>query len=1070
MLRQLTFKAQSSPPRRQAREGLGVLGVLAVVLALFSVTAWSQTATATLFVHARDQSGGLLPGVAVELVQETTGIRRTGVTSVYGSLVMPLLPPGRCTLTASLAGFKSEVIRDIRLEAGVKATLDLLLLPGSPDEKVVVSADISTLRPGNSTIGEVFDNRTLITMPLNGREFLQLSLLAPGAAPPAPGSRLSTQANSGVNISGAREAANNFLLDGVDNNDLFLNRFVFNPNPDAIQEFTVLANNYDAEYGRNAGAQVNVVLKSGGSDVHGSAYEYFRHSAMDARNFFDLPDQPIPLLRQNQFGGTLGGPFSARSGQPRHFYFLSVEGSRAKRAETRSSNVPTAAQKSGDFSQTGVRLRDPSTGIPFPDNRIPPSQIHAVSKAIVSLYPHPNRQVAGRNFVSSPIGTTDSTQLAVKLDHYFSEENPIFVRYTISDDFRTFPFAERGPNLPGYGISVLDRGQNLALGSTQSISQRSINDLRFGYNRLRREAFNQNKGRDAFRQLGMAGPSLGPNDMGFPSFAISGYESLGDDPNIPVVRRTGTFHLSDSLHMERGKHHLKLGAEIRSYLSNGFNHVFARGQIIFAPRFTGDALADLLLGLPTLSIVARNDNDQALRTRSYNFFVQDDWKASPHLTVNAGLRCEYNTPPIDAHNRMVVFEINQKKLLPVATGGVSRSGLRPDRNNFSPRLGLSWDISKKGTLVLRTGYGVFYDVGTLIGNSALYFNPPYFLLGTLFNFQLGADKFLFRVKDPFATTLTAFLPTAVSLDPHFRTAYSQHWSLGLEGAVGKDTTVEARYVGSKGTKLVMKRNLNQPPPGPGFLNARRPVAGFSDILWIESGAASNYHSLQVRVEKKHSTNLSFLGSYTFSKSIDNTSAFLESKGNDNTPQNSSDIRSERALSDFDLRHRVSVALTYDLPFHFDNPLLREWQLSGILAIQSGRPFTPRLSFDNSNTGNVGGFFGHDRPNLAGDPTLTHPTPDRFFNTAPFSIPPRFSFGNAGRNIVSGPGFASLDLALMKDFLLSGERRLQLRAELYNAFNHPNFQLPESFVDRLTFGRVLSAFPSRQLQLALRFSW
>jgi hypothetical protein len=1030
----------------------------------------AQTATATLFVNAQDSTGAVLPAVKIELVQDATGVRRRGTTSPYGTLVMPLLAAGRYTLTASLAGFKKEVIKDIRLEVGVKATLDLLLLPGAPEDQIVVSADIETLRSDTSTIGEVFDNRTLITMPLNNREFLQLSLLAPGAAPPAPGSRLSTQANSGVNVSGAREASNNFLLDGVDNNDLFLNRFVFNPSVDAIQEFTLLANNYDAEYGRNAGAQVNVALKSGGSQLHGSAYEFFRHSGMDAHNFFDPHDQEVPFLRQSQFGGTVGGPF----GKSQNFYFLSFEGTRARKAETRTTSVPAAAQKLGDFSTLlpKTKIVDPLTRQPFPNNIIPANQIDTAGAAVARLYPDPNRDVADQNFISSPIGTVSMTQFTIKLDHHFSEENPIFVRYSFIDDFRVFPFAAKTSNLPGFGTSALDRGQNLAIGGTQSISPRTVNDIRLGFNRLRRETLQQNKGLNGFSLLGIqAGSlldrqSLAPVDLGFPSIVLAGFETLGDDPNLPVVRRTGTFHISDSVSLQRGKHYLKTGGEVRYYLSNGFNHLFARGQITFQGAFTGNALADLLLGLPSVSILALNDNPQALRTHAYDLFVQDDWKLAQSLTLNLGLRYEYNSPPVDAHDRMAVFDPASRRIIPVGTSGVPRSGLNSDFNNVAPRIGLAWDLSGRGKWIARSGYGVFYDSGTLIENSALYFNPPYFQLNLFF-----PGKSLLHLNAPFPTG-SAFTPapSPVTLDPNFRTAYSQQWSFGLEGVAGKGVSLSARYVGSKGTKLVMKRNLNQPLPGPGAIDPRRPISGFGNILLIESGASSSYHSLQLRAEKKRTQGLSFLAAYALSKSLDNTSAFLESTGDDNTPQNSRDLGGERALSNFDLRHRMSLAFTYDFPDKIRSPLFRRWQMSGIFAAQSGRPFTPRINFDNSNTGNIGGFFGHDRPDLIGDPKQARPIPEEFFRVAAFSIPPKFSFGNAGRNILIGPRFVSLDAALSKSLLVSGERRLEFRAEIYNAFNRPNFQLPESFIDRPTFGRILSAFPARQLQLALRYSF
>src|SRR5436309_3102505 len=796
-------------------------------------------------------------------------------------------------------------------------------------------AEVPLLQSESSSVGQVIDNRKITTLPLNEREFLQLALLGPGAAPPAPESRLSTQGNSGINVNGAREAANNLLLDGVDNNDLCLNRLVIKPSVDAIDEFKIQAGNYEAEYGRNGGSQVNVALKSGTNDLHGSLYEFLRNSSLDAKNYFDLPDQKIPIFQRNQFGGSLGGAIL----KSRTFYFLNFEGLRTRRGETRTSNVPTIAEKNGDFSRSPVILRNPFTGQDFPGNRIPSEMIHPVGLAIANLYPDPNRDVPGQNFFTAPIAHERMTQFNVKLDHQFKPGNKFFARYSFMDEFDISPFAQKGPNLPRFGIRVLDRGQNLALGDTQVISASALNDFRFGFNRLRREVFQENVGRDVVESLGITGLKLGARDFGYPSIVLAGYEKLGDDPNIPIVRRTGTFHFSDSLSLLRGKQLFKMGGEVRYYQENGYNDLFARGQLNFQPAFTGDALGDLLLGFPVLSISAANDNPQALRTTSYNLFLQDDWKVHPRFTLNLGLRYEFNTPPVDAHDRLVTFDIDSRQLIPAGEQGTPRSGVDSDYNNWAPRIGFSWDLMGTGKLLVRSGYGIYYDSGTLIENEALYFNPPYFQLNLFFT---RPPNFL-TLNDPFpAGRGFAPLPSPVTLERRFRTAYSQQWSFGVQREVRKDFLVELNYIGSKGTKLVMKRNLNQPVPGPGEINSRRPISGFSDILLVSSDASSIYHSFQARAEKSYAHGISLLAAYTFSKSLDNVSAFLESKGNDNTPQNSYNVAAERGPSDFDLRQRFSLSFTYDLPFgterrwkveggKFAGGLLNNWQISSIVT-------------------------------------------------------------------------------------------------------------------------------------------
>ncbi len=1044
-----------------------------LTVCVFCGTAPAQSSWATIFGSVRDESGAILQAVEIEVREENRGLVRRTISGRYGSFALPLLSPGRYTLTASLVGFKKAIIQEISLRVSEKATVNLVLQVGSVQESINVESETPLMQSGSSAIGQVIDNRKIINLPLNEREYLQLTLLAPGSAPPAPESRLSTQSNSGVNVNGAREAANNFLLDGVDNNDLFLNRLVVKPSIDAIEEFKLQASSYDAEYGRNGGAQVNVALKSGSNGTHGTLFEFLRNSQLDAKNFFDLPDRKIPIYQRNQFGGSLGGPIV----KSQTFYFLNVEGARTRRAETRTSNVPTVEQKNGDFSKAPIVLTDPFTGGPFPGNRIPREMIHPVGQAMASLFPDPNREVPGQNFVASPVALERMTQFNVKLDHQWNPANRSFARYSFIDEFDVSPYAQKGPNLPRFGIRVLDRGQNLALGHTQVISPAVLNDFRFGYNRLRREVFQENVGIDGLRELGITQLSVGERDLGYPSVVLAGYEKLGDDPNIPIVRRTGTFHFSDSLSFQKGKQFIKTGGEIRYYQENGYNDLFARGQLHFQPIFTGDALGDLLLGFPLLTISAINDNPQALRTTAYNFFMQDDWKLHPRLTLNLGLRYEFNSSPVDAHDRLITFDVDARRLIRVGQEGVPRSGVDSDFNNWAPRVGFSLDLTGSGRFLLRSGYGIYYDSGTLIENETLYFNPPYFELSLFFTNPPN----LLTLSDPFpANQGFAPLPTPVTLDRRFRTAYSQQWSFGLQRELRRDFILELNYIGSKGTKLVMKRNLNQPVPGPGDLNDRRPIPGFGDILLVSSEASSIYHSFQARAEKRYAQGVSLLAAYTYSKVVDNASAFLESKGDDNTPQNSSNIQAERGLSNFDLRHRLALSFIYDLPFgperrwtpkggKFAGALLNDWQISGILTLQSGRPFTPRLGTDNSNTGNVGGFFAHDRPNVIGDPHLDRPTPERFFNTDAFAIPPSFTFGNAGRNILIGPGMNSLDVALLKNIRLGMSHSLQFRTEFFNALNHPNFNLPESFIDNpATFGRILSAGPSRQIQFGLKY--
>ena len=1027
------------------------------LLAGLPSAAAGQNAAVTLRIETRDPSGAPVPGVVISLMNQQTGIERWSKTGEDGTRDI-VLAAGFYTVNGVLTGFKKAIIRDVRVQGAARAAITVTMTPGDYTEQIAVTADATTVRIGNSTVGAVFEAETLQALPVPEREALEFAVQAPGMATPAPGSRLSTQGNTGVNSSGAREASNNFLLDGADNNDQFLNRLVINPSLDAVEEVTLLQNTYNAQYGRSAGAQINMVLKSGTSTVRGSAYEFFRHSALAARNAFHPATEDKPLLERHQFGGTIGGPLKL----PRSFYFVNVEGVNAREADTRLSRVPSAAERSGDFSASAAPVRDPFTGAGFPGNRIPSSRLSAAGVAALALYPLPNRADPVANFVSSPVADRRAIQVTGKTDHTLSPGTTVGVRYSFSRDDRDVPFPVRARNLPGFGISVLDQGQNFAFGLTQAGSTRMFHELRVGVNGLRRENLPQSAGVDHFARLGITGPAIGPTDLGFPTLVVSGYETLGDDPNLPVVRRTRTIHVSDTLGFDLRRHHLKVGGEFRDYRSDGFNHLFARGQATFAGALTGNPVGDLLLGLPTITLLGVNDNPQALRTRAFNAFVQDDWRVTPRLTLNAGLRYEFNLPPYDADNRMRIFNLETRQLQQVGSDGVSRSGLRSDRNNVAPRAGLSWDVTGYGTLMLRAGYGIFYDSGTLIENSALYFNPPYFSLQLFFP---GAQ--LLRLENPFPAGRGFSPRTSVNtLDPNARTGYTQQGSLAVE-RIFRGTTTAVRYVTAYGDNLVRKRNLNQPPPGPGPIDARRPIAGFGDILFVESTASSRYHALQLSAVRRTLRRLSLRGAYTWANSQDDTSAFLATDGDDNTPQDSRNLAAEWGPSDYDVRHRLVVSGAYDLPPLTRWAALHNWQVSAVLSAQSGRPFTPRVSFDNSNTGNVGGgTFAYDRPLVVNAGTAGAVS----YGGQSFVIAPQFTYGTAGRNSLTGPAYVTLDAMAARRISLGSRRLLTLRIEGFNVLNRTNYGLPDSFVDRATFGRSLSAHPGRQLQFAARFNF
>jgi hypothetical protein len=1022
-----------------------------------------------------DTNHARVDNVTISVIHEATGESRMVTSNDEGQYVVSLLPPGSYRIEAEAGGHKKHV-QTLTLKVNQEFRADINLEIGNVTEELVVVAPGTTLKKDSPALGTVIENRQVTGLPLDGRNFLELSLLVPGAVPAAPGSAGSVRGDFAFNVNGAREDSNNFLLDGVYNIDPKLNTFGVKPPVDAIREFELLTSTYDASFGRNPGAQVNVVLNSGTNRLHGTAYEFFRNAALDARNFFAPADQPDPAYKRNQFGFSLGGPIIRN----RTFFFADFEGTREREAITRITNVPTLEERRGDFSNSLFpKPINPFTGQPFPDNRIPREFQHPVGVAIAALYPEPNRQVPFQNFVSSPTERDRNDHFDVRVDHNLNRDSNLAFRYSFSDRNLFEPFA--GPTfsaLPGFGNHVPRRGQNFMIGETHIFSPSLINEARFAFNRIASAVIQEGRGTSINRQVGLPEISSNPRDFGLSFITVTGFSPLGHEFNNPQDSVTNTFQFLDNASYARGLHLLKFGLDFRATQQNAFRDVLSRGFITFpAPSpITGNSLADLLLGAPLFTGGAKLDNHQHLRTESYNFYINDSFRIRPDFTLMLGLRYEYNSPPVDPDDRANIFDTATRSLVRVGTGGVPRAGYESDKNNFAPRIGFAWSLGADKTTVLRAGYGVYYDQSALAPGEGLYFNPPFFDSNIFFTLP-GLPLTL---SDPFPANFPFPSPdTASTFQRDLRTSYMQHWNVNVQQQLGSSRILELAYVGSKGTKLVAARDINQPRPSAAQFNPR-PVPQFDDINILESRANSNYNALQVRFQQSLDFGLSLLSSYTWSKSIDDASGFFTSAGDPNFPQDSLNFRAERGRSNFDVRHRFSLSYSYDIPFGrgrafladdgWVSTLLSGWQTLGIVTLQTGRPFTVALisELDRSNTGrSTLGFGANDRPNVVGNPELSDPGPDLWFNTAAFALQPFGSFGDAGRNILEGPGFQNVNASLLKNTALKEGLSLQLRVEAFNLFNHPNFNLPDNFLGSPTFGQILSAQSPRHIQLGVK---
>jgi hypothetical protein len=1033
-----------------------------ISILLTAVSLYAQSTRGSIGGEITDAAKKPLSGAKVTLTESDTNRKRTVAAGQRGDFRITLLDPGTYRLEVKSPGY-SSYFQDLILDMNQEIRVDVAL-SHPPADTVTVNAVRSLLRTDSATVGGVIDTRQIQDLPLDGRDFFALSLLIPGVVPPAEGSAASVRGSFSININGAREDANDFLLDGIYDGDPKLNGVAVTPQVDAVREFEVLSSTYDASFGRNGGGQISVVLRSGTNQFHGTAYEFFRNAVFDARNYFAPSDAPAPQDQRNQFGGTLGGPIA----KDRTFFFMDYQGTRDNTGITQVTNVPTLAERTGDFSQSSLPAINPTTGTPFPNNQIPSYYLDPTGVAIAALYPAPNRAVLNQNYVSSPVGRLGDDQFDVRVDHNLSPSSQLTFRYSFANSSLFEPFTGPSfPLLPGYGDNVPSRDQNVLAAETHSFTPALLNEFRAGFDRVSLGVYQQDIGQNINSEVGLPTISTNPRDYGLTSITVTGFSPLGDESNNPQHGTTNVYQLNDNLTWVHGRHQAKFGVDYRITQQNAYRDVESRGFIDFTGLLLGNALEELLLGLPTDSGVATLDNPEHLRTHSYNFFANDTWRVRPNLTLNLGLRYEFNSPGVDAQNHANLYDESTQTLVPVGTDGMPRGGYLPDRNNFAPRFGVAWSPGSSSRTVLRAGYGIYFDQSSLAPSEGLYFSPPYFNFSTYYPLGPTAPLLL---SDPFPSDFPYPTPTsALAFQRDLRTPYIQQWNFNIERSLGGSRMFEIGYVGSKGTDLIGARDINQPPPSanPNFV---RPLPDFADIDLLESNRNSIYHSLQARYEQRLDFGLSLLASYTFAKSIDNASSFFSSAGDPNFPQDSYDLHAERGLSNFDVRQRFVASYGYDLPFGKRSRWLKGWQTFGILQFQTGEPFTVSLlaDDDNSNTGiDSLGFGANDRPNVVGSPHLANPSANEWFNTSAFAIPPYGSFGNSGRNTVTGPGMATVDLSLVKNTAIRERATLQFRAEMFNVVNHTNFSLPDNFIGSPTFGQILSAGNPRRLQLGLK---
>lgn len=1078
-----------------------------VLLFACSLATPAQQETATITGEVKDASGGLVPSAMITVTNVGTNISVNTESNDQGSYTVTSLRPGDYSITAEKSGFNKTLRSGVTLQVNQFARIDITLQAGQVSETVEVAAGAPLLETETSSRGSVIDQKKIVDLPLNGRDYNQLALLSPGVLPGTP--RLASVNFKGVlNVNGNRTFNNVFLLDGVDNIS-YSNSFrgenvqLVQPSIEALQEFKIQTNAYSAEFGRSSGAVVNATIKSGSNNIHGSVYEFLRNDALDANNFFsNALGAPKPVRKRNQFGGAIGGPLVKN----RTFWFADYEGLRDREGIPRTTLLPTAAQKAGLFS---VAVFDPfAAGRPqFSQNAqgqwvIPQNRWDPVGAKIVALIPDPN--VAGTNiFASTPITTTRQDQFDVRIDHQLSSNKTLFGRYSFVDTttFRPAPMPglAEGSFNDAFGSNA-NRSQGLAIGLTWIFNPAFVGDFRFGWGRGNYFTTPPNFGVDGAAEVGLKNV---PNDPaivgGVPKVQIQGFSAVGRHTSTPQFQTPRSLNPRATISWNRGQHFFKFGTEFL-HVETRINDLNATiGRIAFEDRFTGRAVGDLLLGLPSqLALTSFTVMDQGQNMQFY--FLQDDFKVSSKLTLNFGLRYEYATPPVEKNNQFANFDPQTGTVIFAKDGDIfDRALIHPDRNNFAPRAGFAYSVTPR--LVMRGAYGVFYSHTVRQGREGLLgFNPPFLVDNLLQTSVTGAAAVAsaapFRLVDGYPAGLlnpASLSPTIGrrAQDAFQRTPYIQQYNLGVQYELMRDLVFDVAYVGNKGTKLNGFRNLNQRAV---ITNANgsqsagaRPFPAFGDIQWMENRVLSSYNALQMRLEKRFTRGLSALVSYTWGKALTEAPDHISTSGGGagfdtgtfREPQNGNNLKAERGLAEFDIKHRFVASYIYELPFGHGrrwgsgwnkaaDVFLGGWQVSGIHVLQSGLGLTATLA--GGTVLNIGGER-RARPNIVGDPILPNSerTVQRWFNTnafAAFSPSPQ-AFGNGGVGIMRGPGYVNFDFTAAKNFQLSERFRMQFRTELFNAFNRANFGPPNIARDSSGFGQILSASNARIIQFGLK---
>jgi Carboxypeptidase regulatory-like domain/TonB-dependent Receptor Plug Domain len=1072
---------------------------------LFSAAwAFSQMNTAEIDGIVRDPTGAVVPNASVAAVEIGTHLEYSTKTNASGEYLLAQLPVGQYNLTVSLQGFKQSVQPNIELHAGDRLRQPFTLELGEQSETLTVSVMPGLLQVESAAIKDTIEQQQVIDLPLKGRDFIDLVALTPGVTTAPAGTRGSALQQTGqtYGILGQRGGHNLYLVDGVSVTDEAFNNLVLSPSVDDVQEVNINQTSYDAEFGGKSGGIINVITKSGNNGFHGSVFEFVRNDIFDAENFFVKPAQSKPPFKQNQFGGSIGGPIR----RDKTFFFADYEGERVRKSLTDTFTVPTAAEAAGNFTGSGITVTNPSTGTPFSNDTIP--LIDPVAQALLAKVAQglpggfPGIIAANATVSATDLSTIGINQYDARIDHTFSSSDSIFVRGSIFDDNEFDPFGLGALNetlLPGFGYDLRTHTDNLSATWNHIFSTSWMNEVRFGWMWVGGGQISPNAGTNFAAQTGLQGVSSNPLDTGYPDVTITGFSTLGESTQY-VSRKDNDYELYDNAIWHHGTHTVKFGGYFFHLDFEPVNAQNARGTFPF------NSLGNFLLGDPNQGLVGVQGRGMLQgRTNWAHFYIEDGWQIFPSLKLDIGIRYEYNQAVTDADNNMaivnnlfpggefVIASNSQGQISPAASAlladipipyvtssqaGWNNSLLQGRPLRLAPRIGLAWALPDHKT-VIRSGFGIYTNQAaySIIQNAAL--NLPFYFAKTVTNSATLCGGAACGTENILANAANGSV-SANNINHNFKIEYNNVWNLSIERSLSSSTSIQAQYIGSYTVHADNEtyQNLfpnNALPAGPLHVRPIPQMSGFPSVTW---DGWEKYHALALTFTQRLWRGLTVNSNYTWSKALDDASNPGADNAEPNFPQDPSNLAAEKGLSDFDHRHRFVTNFLYQIPFlknseGWVHTAFGEWQVGGIWTLQSGAPFTVNLSTDVANNGEPLSAPSQ-RPNLTCNPNSGSRTTLEWFNTSCFAAPAPFTYGNAGRDIVTGPGLDDFDATVQKEFPVRESMRLQFRLDVFDFFNHPNFNAPvgagRTFSTSSSFGQITSANDPREMQFSLRLAF